>query len=57
MRNWTAVNGKAVRQHLNRQQTIIFGAGALPMSMYEIEDTKNMNQVKVVFFLQVLQTY
>ena len=32
-------------------------AGTLAMSMYEVEKTENMNQVKVVFFLQALQTF
>ena len=47
MRNWATVNGKGVRQRLNRQQTRMAAAGTLPMSMYEIEKTGNINQVKV----------
>ena len=57
MRNWTTVNGKAVRQRSNRQQATMAVAGTLPMSMYEIKKTKNINQVNVVFFLQVLETF
>ena len=49
MRNWAAVNGLAVRQQSNQQQTTIVTAGTLPMSMYEIEDIENLNQVNVVF--------
>ena len=57
MRNWAAVNGKAVRQRPNRQQTTMAAAGTIPMSIYKIEKTENINQVKVVFFLQVLQAF
>ena len=46
MRNWAAVNGKAVRQRSNRQQTTMASAGTLPMSMYEIENTESINQVR-----------
>ena len=49
MRNWGTVNGKAVWQRSNRQQTTMAAAGTLPMSMYEIEKTENINQLKVVF--------
>ena len=57
MRNWATVNRKAVRQPLNRQQATMAFAGTLPMSMYGIEKTEDLKQVKVVFFLQVLQTF
>ena len=57
MRNWATVNGKAVRQRSNRQCITMASAGTLPMSMYKIEKTKNLNQMKVVFFFQVLQTF
>ena len=50
-------NGKAVRQRSNRQKATMAAAGTLPMPMYKIEKTENINQVKVVFFLQVLQTF
>ena len=43
MRNWATVNGKAVRQRLSRQQVTMTAAGILPMSMYEIEKTENIN--------------
>ena len=49
MRNWATVNGKAVRQRSNRQQTTMASAGTLPMSMYEIEKTENINPVTVFF--------
>ena len=44
MRNWLAVNRKAVRQRSNQQQTTMAAAGAIPMSMYEIEKAENINQ-------------
>ena len=49
MRNWATFNGKAVRQRSNRQQATMAAAGTSPISMYEIEKTENINQVKVVF--------
>ena len=49
MRNWATVNGKAIRQRSNRQQTTMASAGTLPMSMYEIEKTENINPVTVFF--------
>ena len=58
MRNWAAVNGNStavVKLTPNNSGRYVM-AGTLPMSMYEIEKTGNINQVKVVFFLQVLQT-
>ena len=57
MRNWATVNRKVVRQRSNRQQTTMAAASTLPISMYEIEKTENINHVEVVFFLQVLQTF
>ena len=36
VRNWATVNGKAVRQWSNRQQTTMAVAGTLPMSVYEL---------------------
>ena len=50
MRSWAAVNGKAVRQRSNQQQTIMAAARTLPITTNEIEKTGNINQVKVVFF-------
>ena len=50
MRNWAAVNGKAVRQRSNQQQTIMAAAGTLPITTNEIEKTGDINQVKVGFF-------
>ena len=44
MRNWATVNGKAVPQRLSRQQVTKTAAGTLPMSMYEIEKTENINE-------------
>ena len=40
VRNWATVNGKAVRQRSNRQQTTMAVAGALPMSMYKLRKQK-----------------
>ena len=57
MRNWLVVNGKAVRQQSNQKQTTMVAVGTLAMPMYQRENKENINQVKVVFFLQVLQTY
>ena len=45
MLEWTANNGKAVRQRTVRQETTKFKAGTLPLNMY---DTSSQSTEKIV---------